>query len=60
MKLLNEKGEMDIVKLLLVLLLIGFFFGLPIWPYAHSWGFAPGGFVGLILLIVILRIVGLL
>lgn len=60
MKLLNEKGEMDIVRLLLVLLLIGFIFGLPVWPYAHSWGYFPGGFIGLLLLIVLLRVLGVI
>jgi len=58
MKLLGEKGEIDIVKLLLVLLLIGFIFGLPLWPYSHAWGPYPGGFIGILLLLVVLRLLG--
>ena len=60
MKLLNNKGETDIVKLLLVLLILGFFGLLPIWPYSHTWGFSPGGFVGLLLLIVLLRVLSII
>jgi hypothetical protein len=58
MKRLGNKGETDVVKLLLVLLLIGFIFGLPVWPYSHSWGIYPGGFVGILLLIVVLKLIG--
>lgn len=60
MKLLGESGQIDIVRLLLVLLLIGFVFGLPVWPYAHNWGYFPGGFIGLLLLIVLLRVLGVI
>ena len=35
----------------LILLLIG---ALPTWPHSRSWGYAPGGVVGLILIIVII------
>jgi hypothetical protein len=57
---LNEHGQIDIVRLLLVLLLLGFFGLLPIWPYAHAWGYWPGGFVGLLLLIVLLRVLSVI
>jgi hypothetical protein len=60
MKLLNRRGQVDIVKLLLVLLILVFFGLLPVWPYAHSWGYWPGGFVGLLLLIVLLRVLGVI
>ena len=39
---------------LLILLLIG---ALPSWPYSRSWGYAPTGTLGLIVLIVILLVV---
>lgn len=58
MKMLGAKGQIDIVKLLLVLLLLGFFGLLPFWGYSHNYGFFPGGFVGVLLLLVVLRIFG--
>lgn len=58
MQLMNKRGEIDIVKLLLVLLILGFFGLLPFWGYSHSYGYYPGSFVGLILLLVILKVFG--
>lgn len=40
-----------ILIILLILFLIG---ALPRWNYSKSWGYAPGGIVGLILIIVII------
>jgi len=60
MNLLGKKGEIDIVKLLLVLLILGFFGLLPFWGYSSGYGFAPGGFVGLLLLIVLLKVLGVI
>jgi len=60
MKPLGIKGAVDIVKPLLVLLILGFFGMVPFWGYSHSWGYGPGGFVGLLLLIVLLRVLGVL
>jgi hypothetical protein len=42
-----------ILLILLVLLLIGV---IPSWPYSRSWGYAPSGGFGVILLIVIVLI----
>ena len=39
-----------ILLIVLILILIGV---IPAWPYARSWGYAPGGIVGVILLIVL-------
>lgn len=60
MKSLGKAGQVDIVKLLLVLLLLGFFGFLPFWGWSHSYGYAPGGFIGLLLLIVLLRVLGII
>ena len=43
-----------ILIILLILLLIG---ALPSWPYSRSWGYAPTGTLGLIVLIVVLLVV---
>jgi hypothetical protein len=26
---------------------------MPFWPYAHDWGYAPSGFLGLLLLVLL-------
>jgi hypothetical protein len=39
-----------ILLIVLILILIGV---IPVWPHARSWGYAPGGIVGVILVIVI-------
>ena len=40
-----------ILVVVLILILLG---ALPTWPYSAGWGYAPGGTVGLILVIVII------
>jgi len=42
-----------ILLVVLILLLIG---ALPAWPYSRSWGYAPTGGLGLLLVIVILLV----
>jgi hypothetical protein len=45
-----------ILIVVLVVMLIG---SLPAWPHSRSWGYAPGGFLSLILLVfLILFIMG--
>jgi hypothetical protein len=39
-----------ILLILLVLLLIGAF---PSWPHAQSWGYAPSGAIGFVVIVVI-------
>jgi hypothetical protein len=48
MVLARERGRLLVV--LLILLLIG---ALPTWPYSASWGYAPGGLLGAVLVIVL-------
>lgn len=40
-----------ILLIVLVLILIG---ALPTWPHSQSWGYAPSGGVGLILLVLLI------
>jgi hypothetical protein len=40
----------SILLIVLILILIGV---IPAWPHARSWGYAPSGIVGVILVIVI-------
>jgi uncharacterized protein DUF3309 len=39
--------------LLLIVLLILLFGGMPAWGYSRDWGYAPSGLVGLLLIILI-------
>ncbi len=39
-----------ILLIVLILLLIG---ALPTWPHSRSWGYGPGGILGLIVVIII-------
>jgi Protein of unknown function (DUF3309) len=50
---LSRSNEMlsTILIILLVLLLIG---ALPAWPYSASWGYAPGGLRGTILVVIVI------
>ncbi len=57
---LGIKGDIDIVKLLLILLILGFFGMLPFWGYSHSYGVFPSGVLGLLLLIVVLKVLGVI
>ena len=41
----------NILLVILILMLVGVF---PAWPHSHSWGYAPSGGVGLLLIIVVL------
>jgi hypothetical protein len=39
-----------LLLIVLVLLVVG---ALPTWPYSRSWGYYPGGILGLVLLVVL-------
>lgn len=40
-----------ILLVILIILLIG---GLPAWPYSRGWGYYPSGFLGAVLVIVLI------
>lgn len=42
-----------ILLIILILLLIG---ALPAWPYSREWGYAPGGGLGLIVVILLVLV----
>lgn len=39
-----------ILLIILILLLLG---AIPAWPYSRSWGYAPGGLISVVLIIVV-------
>lgn len=43
-----------VLLVVLVLLLLGV---IPTWPHSRSWGFAPSGILGIILIVVIVLLV---
>jgi hypothetical protein len=43
-----------ILLIVLILILIG---AIPSWPYSRSWGYAPSGVLGLVVVIVIVLLV---
>jgi hypothetical protein len=43
-----------IVLIVVLLMLVGV---LPVWPHASSWGYAPSGVLGVVLLVVIVLLV---
>ena len=40
-----------ILLIILVLFLIG---AVPAWPYSRGWGYAPGGIIGVVLVVVLI------
>ena len=47
-----------ILLVLVILLLIGV---LPAWPYSRNWGYAPGGVLsGMLVLVLVLVLIGML
>ncbi len=42
-----------ILLIVLVLLLIGV---IPTWPHSRSWGYAPGGVIGVVLIILLILV----
>ena len=45
---------MSLGTILLIVLIILVILSLPTWPYSRSWGYVPGGIIGLILIIVLI------
>lgn len=43
-----------ILLIVLILLLIGV---IPTWPHSRNWGYAPGGVIGLVLIILLILLV---
>ncbi len=46
-----------ILLVIVILLLVG---ALPLWPYSTGWGYWPGGIIGILVLILLLKVLGIL
>ena len=45
---------MTLSTILLIILILALLGAVPVWGYNRSWGYAPGGVVGLILIILLI------
>jgi hypothetical protein len=45
---------MSISTILLIILILALVGAIPVWPHSRSWGYAPSGGVGLIVLILVI------
>jgi len=52
----NGRKSKSIGTILLVVLILFLVEALPTWPHSRSWGYAPSGVIGLLLLLVVLLI----
>ena len=44
-------------SILLVVLILALLGSVPAWPYSRGWGYAPGGGIGLLLVVVLILLV---
>ena len=44
------------LTILLVLIVLSMFGAIPSWPHSRSWGYAPSGGLGIVLLVVVVLI----
>ena len=48
---------MSLGTILLVILILALVGIIPIWPHSRSWGYAPGGLVGLVVVILVVMLI---
>ena len=51
---LKKEDVMSLGTILIILLILALIGVLPTWGYSNSWGYGPGGVVGLLLVIIII------
>jgi hypothetical protein len=49
----REAAMVTILLVILILMLLG---AIPTWPHSRSWGYAPSGSLGLIVIIILLLV----
>ena len=45
---------MSVAEILLVVVLLMMVGAVPVWPHSRNWGYAPGGGLGLVLVVLII------
>ena len=48
---------MSLGMILLIVLILALVGVIPSWPHSRSWGYAPGGVLGLVLVVVVVMLV---
>jgi len=48
---------MSLGMVLLIVLILALLGVIPSWPHSRSWGYAPGGVLGLVLVVVVIMLV---
>lgn len=48
---------MSLGMVLLIVLILALLGVIPSWPHSRSWGYAPGGVLGLVLIVVVIMLV---
>lgn len=48
---------MSIGTILLIILILLLFGALPSWPHSRSWGYAPSGILGLVVVVIIVMLI---
>lgn len=49
-----QEGLMSLGTILLIVLILALVGALPTWPHSRSWGYAPSGTLGVVLIVVVL------
>ena len=47
---------MPIGTILLIILILAFLGIIPVWPHSQSWGYGPGGVVGLVVIVLVVML----
>lgn len=50
----QEDSPMSIATILLIILILLFLGMLPTWPHSRSWGYRPGGVIGIVILVLVI------
>jgi hypothetical protein len=50
------RGETNMIMILMVILVLMLLGAVPAWPHSRSWGYAPSGTLGLVLIILLLLV----
>ena len=53
----KRKGALSLGTILLIVLILMLVGVLPTWPHSSSWGYGPSGFVGVLVVVIIVLLV---
>jgi hypothetical protein len=53
----NQEKRMSLGTILLIVVVLALLGVIPAWPHSRSWGYAPGGILGLAVIVVLVLLV---